>query len=309
MPHGLRTSVYSLLVASFCCLTFAGAAFANVRVCQEQEQRYIQIKQAAGPLEMNAALVAAADKGCIELARRLLDDGASLSSRDRLGAMPLAHAAKTGHTDIVELFLERGADINARDLDGGTALFAASEEDNPSAVRFLIAHGADVNIPGRTGLTPIATASFAGNEQVVRLLLDKGGDPKKADATGKAPICYAVARGFPNVVRLLLDHAVDVNARYGNDLTALMWAAGHEDGAGSNDVADVLALLIDHGAHINDQDNLGRTALMIAASLGHDKAVDVLLARGADKTLHDKAGKSAADLATNDALRKKLTIR
>jgi len=70
----------------------------------------------------------------------------------------------------------------------------------------------------------------------------------------------------------------------------------------------VLALLIDHGAHIDDQDNRGRTALMIAASLGHEKAVDVLLARGANKNLHDKAGKTAADLATSDALRRKLTV-
>ncbi len=308
MPNSLRTSVTTTLVASVCCLASASDALAKVRVCQDQEQHYVQIKPSAGPLEINAALSAAADKGCLELARRLLDDGASLASRDRLGASPLVHAAETGHTDIVELFLAHGADINARDLDGGTALFAASEQDNTSTVQSLIGHGADVNIAGRTGLTPIAAAAYAGNDQIVRLLLDKGGDPKKADATGKAPICYAVARGFPKVVRLLLDHAFDVNARYGNDLTALMWAAGHEDAAGSSDVADVLTLLIDHGAHIDDQDNRGRTALMIAASLGHEKAVDVLLARGADKALHDKAGKTAADLATSDALRKKLTI-
>ena len=308
MSNSLRTSVIAVLAASFWCMATASDALANVRVCQEQEQHYAQIKQSAGPLEINAALFAAADKGCIELARRLLDDGASLASRDRLGAMPLFRAAETGHTDIVELFLARGADINAHDLDGGTALFAASEQDNPSTVQLLIGHGADVNIPGRTGLTPIAAAAFAGNERVVRLLLDKGGDPKKADATGKAPMCYAVARGFPKVVRLLIDHGIDVNARYGNDLTALMWAAGHEDGAGSSDVADVLALLLDHDAHIDDQDNRGRTALMIAASLGHAKAVDVLLARGADKTLHDKEGKTAADLAVNDALRRKLTL-
>ena len=124
----------------------------------------------------------------------------------------------------------------------------------------------------------------------------------------KAPICYAVARGFPPVVNLLLKHAVDVNARYGNDLTALMWAAGHEDAAGSNDVADVLALLIDHGARINEKDNRGRTALMIAASLGHERAVDVLIARGADKTLRDATGKTAADLATTDVLRRKLAV-
>lgn len=283
-------------------------ALANVRVCQEQAQHYEQIKTGAGPLELNAALSAAADKGCIDLARRLLDDGASLGSRDRLGRMPLTHAARAGKTDILELFLARGAAINARDLDGSTALFLAVEQDSQPAAEALIAHGADVNLPGRSGLTPIEAAAYMGNESLVRLLIQKGGDPERIDATGKGPLCYAVARGFTKVANELLEHRIDVNARYGNNLTALMWAAGHDDGAGSDDVADVITLLISRGAHINDQDNRGRTALMIAASLGHQRAVEVLLAHGADRTLHDKSGKTAADLAANDGLRKKLSV-
>lgn len=308
MTHFLSASSTVALTAACIGLLAPNSASAKVRVCQEQEQHYEQIKYGAGPLEINAALSAAADKGCIDVARRLLDDGAALGSRDRQGAMPLTHAAKSGHTDILELFLARGALINARDLDGSTALFAASEQDNQPAVQSLVAHGADVNLPGRSGLTPIEAAAYMGNEPLVRLLLDRGADPKKADATGKAPICYAVGRGYANVARVLLDHSIDVNTRYGNDLTALMWAAGHEDAAGSSDVADVLALLIDRGARLNDQDNRGRTALMIAASLGHERAVDVLLAKGADKGLRDKTGKSAADLAANSALRKKLAV-
>jgi ankyrin repeat protein len=283
-------------------------AVANARVCQEQEQRYEQIKSGAGPVEINAALSAAADKGCLNLARHLLDDGASLSSRDRLGSMPLAHAAKASNTDILELFLARGAAVNARDLDGSTALYVASEQDRQTAAEALVAHGADVNFPGRSGLTPVEAAAYVGNEALVRILLEKGADPKRTDATGKGPLCYAVARGYSKVAALLLAHSIDVNARYGNDLTALMWAAGHEDAAGSSDVADVLTLLIDRGAHLNDQDNRGRTALMIAAGLGHEKAVDVLLARGADRGLRDKTGKTAADLAANEDLRKKLAV-
>ena len=105
---------------------------------------------------------------------------------------------------------------------------------------------------------------------------------------------------------MLLDHGVDVNARYGNDLTALMWAAGYSSEAGIKDVVEVMTLLLDRGAQIDDQDNRGRTALMIAAELGHAAAVDLLLARGADKTLKDKQGKTAADLTSLTALRDKL---
>jgi len=300
-------------IAAFCgifcgLLSSSGTALARARVCQEQEQRYEQIKSSADTLEINAALAATADKGCVDLARRLLDDGASLASRDRQGATPLTHAARSRHADIVALFLARGASVDARDLDGSTALFTAAEQDSAPIVQLLIAHGSDVNLPGRSGLTPIEAASYMGNESVVRLLLEKGADAEKSDATGKTPICYAAGRGYANVVRVLLDHSLDVNKHYGNDLTALMWAAGHQDGAGSSNVSDVIDLLIARGARLNDQDNRGRTALMIGASLGHVSAVDALLAHGADRAVHDKTGKTAADLAVTDDLRKKLAL-
>jgi ankyrin repeat protein len=304
----LRSSVTLAFGAVLLSIVPSKSEASKVRACQELDQRYQEMKSAAGPLELNAALSAAADKGCLDIARRVLDDGASLGSRDRFGAMPLTHAAKAGELEIMELFLGRGAAINARNLDGSSALFVATEQDNRPIVEALIAKGADVNLPGRSGLTAVEAAAYMGSDPLVKLLIDKGADLKHADATGKGPICYAVARGFTKVVAVLLDHSVDVNARYGNDLTALMWAAGHEDAAGSSDVADVLSLLISRGAHLNDQDNRGRTALMIAASLGHETAVDILLAHGADRTIKDKSGKTAADLAPNEELKKKLAI-
>jgi ankyrin repeat protein len=102
---------------------------------------------------------------------------------------------------------------------------------------------------------------------------------------------------------------VDVNARYGHGLTALMWAAGHSSDAGTKDVVQVIDLLIDRGARINDRDDQGRTALMIAAELGHTAAADLLVSRGADRSLRDQDGKTAADLTRDDALRAKLAAK
>src|SRR5262249_3474435 len=100
-----------------------------------------------------------------------------------------------------------------------------------------------------------------------------------------------------------------VRRGYGNDLTALMWAAGPEDGVGEGAALDVVTLLLDAGAQIDAVDNRGRTALMIAAELGRAAIVDALLARGADRSIADKAGKRAADLAANAGLREKLSAR
>ena len=143
----------------------------------------------------------------------------------------------------------------------------------------------------------------------MELLLAQGADPNAIDATGKAPILYAAALGFTPIVRRLLAANVDVNARYRNDLTTLMWVAGFGDGAGVLDVEQVVNLLIDRGASIDAADNRGRTALMIAAELGHGSIVDLLLRRGADRTLTDKDGKTARDLSANDNVRETLAAR
>jgi ankyrin repeat protein len=158
-------------------------------------------------------------------------------------------------------------------------------------------------------VTPIAAAAFKGNDRVVEILLAHGVDPNAVDKTGKAPILYAAALGFTPVVRRLLDAGVDVNARYGNDLTVLMWAAGYAENAGALDAEAVVKLVLDRGGAIDAVDNRGRSALMTAAEFGHAGIVEILLARGANRTLRDKQGKSALDLAADQALRDRLVAK
>ena len=289
--------------------SFPAATLANVKVCRSLDQRYEQIERGASTLEINAMLFSAADKGCLDLAKLLLSEGASVEARDRLGAKPLARAAAAGQGEIVTLLLEHGAPIDARDLDGSTALYKAAETGRLPMVRLLIEHGADINLPGRNGITPLSAAAYMGSAPIVELLTEKGADPKVIDDTQKAAIIYAAGRGFSAVARLLLDHGVDVNVKYGNDLTVLMWAAGHSAEAGVKDVVEVMTLLIDCGARLDERDNRGRTALMIAAELDHAAAIDVLLAHGADKSLKDKQGKMASDLTSVTALRAELAGR
>ena len=99
---------------------------------------------------------------------------------------------------------------------------------------------------------------------------------------------------------------IDARARYGNDLIALMWAAGHEKGVSPEASARVIDLLLAHGAILDDTDNRGRTALMIAADLGYADVVEILVHRGADRAKKGHDGKTAFDLAANSAVREKL---
>ena len=108
-------------------------------------------------------------------------------------------------------------------------------------------------------------------------------------------------------MKRLLARNIDVNARYANDLTLLMWASGPDEAAPEAAGDPGRPFLLDAGAHIDDRDDRGRTALMIAAEGGRADIADLLLARGADPSLKDKAGKRAADLTVLTSLREKLT--
>jgi uncharacterized protein len=287
--------------------TASVAGAAESERCQGLARRFEIAKPQITAMEVSLTLFSAVDANCPDLATKLLDQGASVDARDRLGARPLSHAAKSGHLQMVDLLLARGAPIDARNLAGATALFFAAEGSHISIAQRLIERGADVNLAGRSGVSPIAAAAYAGNEIIFDALLAHGADERASDDTGKSPIVYAAARARFEIVTRLLARNIDVNARYRNDLTLLMWASGPYEGAPEARAAKIVTSLLDAGAHIDDRDDRGRTALMMAAEGGHAEIADLLLARGADISLTDKAGKRAADLTVLSALRQRLT--
>jgi ankyrin repeat protein len=275
--------------------------------CRDLARRYETGKSQMTAIEVSSTLFAAADRNCIGLATTLLDQGASVDARDRLGARPLSRAARSGHLEMVDLLLQRGAPIDARDLSGATALYVAAERGQAAVVQRLLDKGADADLRGRSGTSPVAAAAFAGRNQVIKMLLAHSADARAADDTGKPPIVYAAASGNLDIVRQLLSKNIDINARYGNDLTLLMWASGPDQTVAEAQALEVVSYLVDAGAHLDDRDDRGRTALMIAAEGNHAEIVRLLLAHGADPFLRDKAGKRAADLTTLSALREALT--
>jgi len=208
---------------------------------------------------------------------------------------------------MVDLLLARGAPINARNLAGATALYFAAEGGHTSVAQRLIERGADVKLAGRSGISPVAAAAYAGNDAIVEALLARGADERAPDETGKLPIVYAAAKARLDIVKRLLAPSIDINARYPNDLTLLMWASGPDEKTLEARAIEVVSYLLDVGAHIDDRDNRGRTALMIAAEGGHAGIANLLLARGANASLKDKAGKRAADLTVLSSLRERLT--
>ena len=277
--------------------------------CQELSRRFRAAKPQITAIEVSLTLFSAADGNCMDLATELLDYGASVDARDRFGARPLSHAARFGHLEMVDLLLARGAPIDARNLAGATALYFAAEGGRTSVAQRLIERGADVKFTGRSGISPVAAAAYVGNDAIVEALLANGADERAPDETGKPPIVYAAAGARLDIVKRLLARKIDINARYPNNLTLLMWAAGPDENVPEARAIEVVTYLLDAGAHVDDRDDRGRTALMIAAEGGHAEIANLLLARDADPALRDKTGKRAADLTVLSSLRERLTPR
>ena len=96
-----------------------------------------------------------------------------------------------------------------------------------------------------------------------------------------AEVIAAAGRGDDAAVLAWLDGGGRVDATYADDqsgqseLSLLMVAAQ----LGSERVVD---LLLRRGAEIDMQSSIGVTALMLAATNGHERVVDFLLQRGAE---------------------------
>jgi uncharacterized protein len=303
-----RPAVVAMLGAISLADATSHAHAATSERCRELSRKFEISKPQITAIEVSLTLFSAADGNCVDLAAQLLDQSASVDARDRIGARPLSHAARSGHLEMVDLLLARGAPVNARDLNGATALYRAAERGQSAVVQRLIERGADVNLTGQSGVSPVAAAAYAGRDSIVRILLAHGADGRAPDDTGKPPVVYAAASAQLNILKQLIAAGnIDLNARYANDLTLLMWASGPDQSVPEAQAIEVVSYLLDAGAHIDDRDDRGRTALMIAAEGGRTAAADLLLARGADASLKDKAGKRAADLTVLSSLREKLT--
>ncbi|MDW6022630.1 ankyrin repeat domain-containing protein [Mesorhizobium sp. BAC0120] len=297
-----------VVLATACVLAFNQIASAvehgseNPLVCDWLRGRIAQAESQLNPARLNDFLFQAADDGCGTIVLELLDRGASVFARDGRSNTALLYAARSGHKELVALLLDKGADINHANLDGSTALGLSIARRRHDVVALLLERGASTAGLAPRGSTLLATAAFEGDQQLVRVLLSHHSDPNEPDGTGKGPLVYSAAKGLTPIVRMLLDAGADPNRRYAHSLTALMWTAGYPDTVPARDGLATAELLLARGASIHAVDDRGRSALMIAAGRGHAEMVGWLIAHGADATLKDGQGKTAADLATDAAV-------
>lgn len=221
-------------------------------------------------------------------------------------------AVRLGHRRIAELLVERGAQPTAVVVQGLDALvaaclrpdwkeveralsghaeylsrpeplFRAAERDRADVVERLLDLGVSPEVQNDTGERALHRAAYRGALRVASLLIARGAEIDPVESSWhNTPLGVAVYRGHETMIELLAHHSRDVwRLTYAGKLDRLRIVL-HEEPERARAVAD------------------GHTPLMWLPP--HDEAVamdiaDLLLRHGADPSLRDRDGMTAADRA------------
>lgn len=277
-------------------------------------------------------LSVAARNGNFNIVSLLVSAGADVNKKDQLLAQAINFAVWAENQQVVEFLLSKGAQINNRCLRSymETPLIASIEKKNSALVRLLISKGADVNQPASQGVRPLHLATRSKLIDVMEMVLAAGADPVSLDrANGYSPMFYAARVNCNTCVDLLVKYKADPNQLSGEEygLTPLILAAdkGSVDAAQSlikngalvnrsmtmnrggsksalnisvmNENIPMANLLLQNGALVNHAVSSGRTSISLAAALGNESLVNLLLKNNADTCRRDQNLKSASDYA------------
>ena len=83
--------------------------------------------------------------------------------KDTVGRTPLHIAAEKGNIDVAMFLIENGANVNVADANGNMPLvFIINKTGNPKVTQRFLEKGASVNAQNRTGETALMYAAWHG---------------------------------------------------------------------------------------------------------------------------------------------------
>ncbi|GAQ82666.1 potassium channel [Klebsormidium nitens] len=171
-------------------------------------------------------------------------------------------------------------------------LCAAAATGDLRTVRQLMLSGIDPNAGDFDGRRPIHVAAAMGYDDCVRFLISNGADVNVRDKFDASPLSEALRLGQHSTAELLREHGADVTPRVASYDLCTAVASGN---------ARNVALLLAFGADPNCFDFDGKTPLQIAATLGNQEVVNLLLRHGAqfDATPSGHIGAFSTDVVSS----------
>jgi uncharacterized protein len=257
------------------------------------------------------------------------------------GMTPLHYAARQNHLEVAKLLLQAGASVNAREANEMTPLLMAISNNSIATADYLLRHGGDVNASDWYGRTPLWEAVNVRNLYVhnatfkngidrapvldlIKNLLSAGanvnartretppfrhhlleitGSLEWVDFTGQTPFLTAALAGDVTVMKMLLAQGADPRLETYQGTSALMAAAGvnwvvaQTWTEGPAQLLEAVKLCHSLGMDVNQANSMGITALHGAANRGSEDIIRFLVENGADLTAQDNEHRSALDWA------------
>jgi ankyrin repeat protein len=232
------------------------------------------------------------------------------ATRDSDGRTALSIAAENWQWSIVELLMEQGASINSKDRGGMTVLLWALQSPRKTTVfdSVHVLDEANVHIGNITGTIDPSVLDIYDNdisEKVVEPAISRliGTDLEAQDTAGRTALSLAAENRFYTIVSALLKKDANVNSMDHQQMTPLLWASGlprfehivienficsdrsksrfggnklpemrpaRKATSSSKPIERIVRLLLDYGADIEAKDTFGQTALSIATNDGLD---------------------------------------
>lgn len=187
-------------------------------------------------------------------------------------------------------------DVNQQTDEGYTLLHYAAEAGDMAMVKALLARGADPNLKNNLGMLPYQSAYSTLVKAELRKAMTAGIRPA---AGAVAPAVQAPARAAGSNGMCEMARNEPASSSRPLSLRPLLKA---KDAIWYNH-PDELEGLLDDCVGVNQPDQYGYTLLHHAADRDRVALARLLLARGASKTLRNKDGKTAGQLATSPEMK------
>lgn len=167
--------------------------------------------------------------------------------------------------------------------------FRAVVRNDPFEIRAWVDKGFDPNARDPNGQPAIIRALLAESyDAAMGLAQSPGFDPNARNAKGETPLMIAALKAQTALCKLLIARGAAVDHASG-------WTPLHYAASGNS--LEVTRMLLAEGARIDPRAPNRRTPLMLAAQHASEEVIGTLLATGADPSIQDQNGATAADLA------------
>lgn len=228
----------------------------------------------------NTALLEAIDRENSEIAILLLQRGADIFARNRVGESPLSLSLRKG-VSVLSWFLD-SSNMNAQNNEGNTPLhLAVGLEVNADVFRYLLENGAGIDNRNFAGDTPLHLAVRRELLPLTDAFLKRNGDFYMENNLGETPLSLAFGKGALFTESFLIPEVLEKTdkLRYSPLFHAVLW-----------EMSDIVRVIIDKGADIDRKSLIGSTPLHEAVKTGNLEVTGILLRAGADVNSTDNQG-------------------